>query len=132
MESGENALYGSHDKLVLHDVDLLAAVVRLVEKLRLVDKANVNFRSGTSTQIVVYKSWLDNGPWVGNTADLKSAFKQFCISPSQRWSADICAYSLRRNAQRCSRSTRCRLEHAVRCFIPTAWLSSFGAVEHNA
>jgi hypothetical protein len=92
-ESGVNAAYGSHDKLVLHDVDSLAAVVRLVEKLLHFGKAEVNLRSGTNTQIVVHKSWLDKGPWVGKTADLKSAYKQFCIAPSQLWSAVICTYS---------------------------------------
>ena len=35
---------------------------------------------------------LGGGPWVGKTADLKSAYKQFCLHPSQFWAAVICAF----------------------------------------
>ena len=90
-DSGINSAFGSHDKLVLHDCDTLAAVVRLVEKVLHFKHVPVALRSGSVVQFEVHDAWKTAGPWAGKTADLKAAYKQFCLHPSQFWAAVVCA-----------------------------------------
>lgn len=92
LESNVNTAWGSHERLVLLDADSLAAMVRAIEKVFLQGGHEFTLRSGEICRCTLHPSWQAAGAWQGRTIDLKSAYKQLFVHPSQLWATVISVY----------------------------------------
>ena len=86
LESNINATYSCEDKLTLMDVDFIAATLRVVEAC-LAGEASIL----QDLNVEVGQHWKTD-PWLGTTIDLKSAYKQLCVKPSELWASVISVF----------------------------------------
>ena len=100
LESGINTTFGCHDKLVLHDVDFVASVIKSVEKL-IAGAGTLVDEDGTSVPIPTHSAWKQGATsisaWVGKTIDLSEAYKQCATHPQSRWSAAVTVFCPKEN-----------------------------------
>ena len=98
LESGSNLAYGCQDKLVLHDADFLAAVLRTIESV-FAGSRSVTDSEGNEHQIQVSKAIdLDTFGWKGKTIDLSEAYKQCATSPDSMWLSAVAVYEPKEGA----------------------------------
>jgi hypothetical protein len=95
-ESAVNSACGMHDKIDLHDADMIACLIRLLEQMVGSEGKQLRFtlRDGSVRKCVVRKEWLKPGSvWKGKTFDLKAAYKQLFVHPSDWWAANVVVYN---------------------------------------
>jgi hypothetical protein len=68
------------------DVDFIAAMLRIVEACLSGDTAILQ-----DLAVTVNNHWK-SAPWNGTTVDLKSAYKQLCVKPSDLWASVISVF----------------------------------------
>ena len=95
LESGVNTTFGCQDKLVLHDVDFVAAMIRTIQSV-LSGNESVCDSTGTPRVVSTHSAWNSgNTPireWAGKTIDLSEAYKQCAVHPDSRWAAAIAVF----------------------------------------
>ena len=86
LESNLNATYSCEDKLTLMDVDFIAATLRVLEACLAGELSFLH-----DLDVDVEQHWK-TAPWLGTTIDLKSAYKQLCVKPSELWASVISVF----------------------------------------
>ena len=93
LESNLNCLFGTHDKLVLHDTDTLASLIKLIESLVSKQCSTVQFGGDISKELKLHPDWTQRTesqrPWFGKTKDLSQAYKQLPVAADNRWASVI-------------------------------------------
>ena len=92
LESGLNAAYSCYNKLTLMDMD---AVVALANTVLQAFASNGVFRFSLSTGDLtgkIHGGWNSDSTLLGRTLDLKAAYKQLAVNPSQGFVRVMVAY----------------------------------------
>ena len=92
LESGSNTAYGCQDKLMLHDVDCICAIIRTLETIH-AGSRRITDNTGAVWTIDSGKRSFDNWNWEGKTIDLSEAYKQCATHPDSMWLSAITIYN---------------------------------------
>jgi hypothetical protein len=88
LDSSGNDALTSTEKLDLHDVDTLAAVLRTaMEVSHSSGPSHIPLLDGEALRVEPHSDWRSPVQWQGRCLDLKSAYKQLPLSPGSRWMA---------------------------------------------
>ena len=82
-ESSVNLAFQSVEKLSLHDADVVANFVRVLEEVCSGHIKSLVCSDGTVHQVRPHRDWKSGAQLVGTTMDLASAYKQLPVHPSQ-------------------------------------------------
>ena len=95
-ESAVNTACGMHDKIDLHDADVVSSVIRGFEQCALSTRHEMEFilSGGTVRKCKAKRAWFSkDSKWKGKTFDLKAAYKQLYIHQSDRWAANVVVFN---------------------------------------
>ena len=89
-ESNVNAAYSACEKLWLMDTDYITTAISQLERVLQGDLVNLIDATGCSHEIRTHPFWKQSSMlWKGRTIDLKSAYKQLHVKPTNRWTSCI-------------------------------------------
>ena len=99
-EPSTNASFGTQDKIEFQDVDLICAVLRLLEKILADGMDTIYLSDGTTVPLTVCKEWVTIAQakqWKGKCFDLSKAYKQLAVDPSEWWASSITTFNPQKN-----------------------------------
>ena len=86
-ESSVNACFVAGEKIGLHDVDVVAGVIRLLDEACAGQIDRVVLSDGSVRPLRVHPDWRKGARITGKSMDLSSAYKQLAVNPKSLWTA---------------------------------------------
>ena len=94
LESGLNSAYSSYNKLKLMDMDSVVAMVHLIlQWIHGKGRFCLRLSTGRLLEGMVHRDWHQQPSMLGRTLDLKSAYKQLAVDPTQNLVRALVAYN---------------------------------------
>ena len=94
LESGLNSAYSSYNKLQLMDMDSVVAMVHLIlQSIHGKGRFCLRLSTGRLLEGMVHRDWRQQPSMLGRTLDLKSAYKQLAVDPTQNLVRALVAYN---------------------------------------
>ena len=85
--SSVNACFVAGEKIDLHDVDVVAGVIRLLDEACAGKIDRVVLSDGSVRPLRVHPDWRKGARITGKSTDLSSSYKQVAVNPKSLWTA---------------------------------------------
>ena len=84
-ESGVNLAAGCSEKVVLHDADMVASLIRVFQGIGSGVITELTKSTGEGKSLSVHRDWKSGVELWGCTLDLSHAYKQLAVTPESWW-----------------------------------------------